>query len=149
MSILRKGTAKFIIGFGSWHKLTIYAWNTIIHAVLQSAKHLVIKNYFGGNLKYWSNYQISEPQSKTYLLCLGNIPVRHNAMCSRSRFHPKKMASPIPVTLLDLRLDLINEREMSCQISGGTFEWTRPPDWPEHIRQLPWCSYLRLHKCIL
>ena len=25
---------------------------------------------------------------------------------------------------------------MSSEISGGTFEWTRPPDWPTQIRQL-------------
>ena len=26
-----------------------------------------------------------------------------------------------------------NKREMSSEIFGGTFEWTRPPDWPTQI----------------
>ena len=28
------------------------------------------------------------------------------------------------------------KREMSSEISGGTFEWTRPPDWPTQICQI-------------
>ena len=28
------------------------------------------------------------------------------------------------------------KRDMSSEISGGTFEWTRPPDWPTQIPQL-------------
>ena len=28
------------------------------------------------------------------------------------------------------------KREMSSEISGGTFDRTRPPDWPTQIRQL-------------
>ena len=29
-----------------------------------------------------------------------------------------------------------SKREMSSEISGGTFEWTRPPDWPTQIWQI-------------
>ena len=36
-------------------------------------------------------------------------------------------------TMLGSNLNF-SEREMSCKISGGTFEWTRPPDWPKQIR---------------
>ena len=34
------------------------------------------------------------------------------------------------------------KREMSSEISGGTFEWTKPPDWPKQIRQLCYRSCL-------
>ena len=35
------------------------------------------------------------------------------------------------------------KREMSCEISGGTFDWSRPPDWPKQIR------HLRQGSCLL
>ena len=50
------------------------------------------------------------------------------------------MPGDIPKTLInECKNDLakpVCKREMSCEISGGTFEWTRPPDWPKQIRQL-------------
>ena len=41
----------------------------------------------------------------------------------------------------------LSKREMSCQISGGTFEWIKPLDWPKQIRQLlqgGWLVWIQL-----
>ena len=43
---------------------------------------------------------------------------------------------------LTLLYNTVEKREMSSEISGGTFKWTRPPDWPTQIRQLRQGSFL-------